>query len=287
MENERVQIDEKTAKLIEEMDKSLHNMEQSLGMDHPVVAKILDSYATLLRQNNLRPIDALNMEARAKKIRAKNNQAEAQKQTEGLASTVQEKHMSASQMRMVSLLLAGLLLIGFVAGGYQMYQWYGQAAAKASKQRDKSKSFKYVEVGGKNEEEPGTDPAEDPNATTTTAVDPATGSTTTTTTTTTQQVTNISVLELAERILKIKKLAKDNLVIGQDAEKEQDLRKAGDAYNEVIQQAQEMARIGKPVFTEEIAQCYEGYGRIAEANGQPDITQSCNENATEIRKRIQ
>ncbi len=45
-------------------------MEKALGPQHPSVAKVLDSYAALLRETG-RADEATKMEARAKAIRAK------------------------------------------------------------------------------------------------------------------------------------------------------------------------------------------------------------------------
>lgn len=311
MENEKVQVDEKTAKMIEEMDKSLRNMEQSLGMDHPVIAKLLDSYATLLRNNNIRHLDALNMEARAKAIRAKNNKEQAQKQSEGLAETKQEKHITASQMQIVSRVIAVVLAGGFLLGGYQMYQWFD-----AQKNKKAPKAFKGIQIvkslGKSGVEEIDKAPAEPidgmPSQTTTIdqskqeqtqetsvtqVVDPTqpnpdgTGTTSQVQTTTTTTTTKLNVLELGEKMRAVKELAKQRYAEGYEAEQAKDYPKASALYFEVVQNTQNSAQsLGRPVFSEDIAKCYEGYGRMAELDAHPEIARQCEQTAAEIRAHI-
>lgn len=299
MENEKVQVDEKTAKMLEEMDKSLKNMEQTLGMDHPVIAKLLDSYAKLLRQNNIRHLDALNMEARAKAIRAKENKEQAQKQSEGLAETKQEKHMSSDQMRMVSLGIAGLLACGFLYGGYQMYQWFEH-------QKDKkiTHTFKGIQinrskdgldqdqlpprtVGSQTQPEQGPDIEQDPNVSSSTESSTQTDEQGTTTSTTTTTTTKMNMMEMAEKMKAVKDFAKTKLADGQAAEQEKDYPKASALYFEVIQNVQNSAQtLGRPTFSEEIAQCYEGYGRMAELDAHPEIAEQCKQTAADVRAHI-
>lgn len=95
--------DEKTALLIEQTDKSLRQMEQNLGPDNPVIAQLLDTYAGILRQANVRHLDAINMEARAKAIRARHNipqptAAGAPRPSEELEFAAQPKSISARQV---------------------------------------------------------------------------------------------------------------------------------------------------------------------------------------------
>lgn len=120
-ENERKQLDEKTVLLIEQTDESLRKMEKTLGPDHPVVGKILDTYAKLLRQNNHRVLDAINMEARAKAIRAKHNQEESEAQAKVFEDGESEpKHqqrplMSAGRLKLffwvIVVILAGTVTV--------------------------------------------------------------------------------------------------------------------------------------------------------------------------------
>lgn len=111
-EGEKKEIDPKVAKLIEGTEESLRNMEKTLGPDHPVVAKILDTYAKLLRQHNYRIIDAINMEARAKAIRAKHNQEEADAQAKmiGTAARPVQQGMSTSKVKLI--VWAAALVVG-------------------------------------------------------------------------------------------------------------------------------------------------------------------------------
>ncbi len=297
MENEKVQVDEKTAKMLEEMDKSLKNMEQTLGMDHPVIAKLLDSYAKLLRQNNIRHLDALNMEARAKAIRAKENKEKAQKQSEGLAETKQEKHMSSDQMRMVSFGIAGLLACGFLYGGYQMYQWF-----EHQKDKKVSHTFKGIQInrskdGSAQDQEPqrtvesqtqleqSQESNQDPNVSTSTEAETNEQGTVTSTTTTT--TTRMNMMEMADKMKALKDFAKTKLADGQTAEQEKDYPKASALYFEVIQNVQNSAQtLGRPTFSEEIAQCYEGYGRMAELDAHPEIAEQCKQTAADVRAHI-
>lgn len=295
MENEKVQIDEKTAKMIEEMDKSLKNMEQSLGMDHPVIAKLLDSYATLLRQNKIRPVDALNMEARAKAIRAKNNQKEAQKQSEALSESVaQEKHMSASQLRLISQCVAGVIACGFLMGGYQMYKWFDTQKLKKSSKVNIIRGNRFVESRPRNmadalsantqletpPDQTSTSTEQNPSAPDNLGRQPAS-------TQNTPENSQNNNADLAAKTQELKNFAKDKLAQGQAAENEKDFPKASALYFEVVQMAQNTNNtLGKPLFTEEIARCYEGYGRMAELDAHPDIAKQCEQTAAEVRSHL-
>lgn len=296
MENEKVQVDEKTAKMIEEMDKSLKNMEHSLGMDHPVIAKLLDSYATLLKQNNIRHLDALNMEARAKAIRAKQNKVQSEKQSEGLAETKQETHMSADKMRMVSFGIAGLLACGFLFGGYQMYQWFD-----SQKNKKINHSFKGIQITKTRETSPtqqAQTQAEDESKQMPDDSDSSSVSSTETSTSVEQQGQTVStanpdapvrtnLMEMAEKMKAVKDFARQKLSDGQAFEQEKDYPKASAAYFEVIQNVQNSAQnIGRPTFSEEIAQCYEGYGRMAELDAHPEIAEQCKQTAADVRAHI-
>lgn len=115
-DGEKKSIDPKLALIIQQTEESIGKMEKSLGPDHIVVAQMLDTYAKLLRQHNYRVIDAVNLEARAKKIRAKHNQEEADAQAKKLGSTASGAQigMSATKIKVVvwtlALVLAGTLM---------------------------------------------------------------------------------------------------------------------------------------------------------------------------------
>ena len=113
-------IDEKTAHLLEQTEESLRKMERALGPDHAAVGKILDTYARLLRQNNYRVLDAINMEARAKAIRAKHNQQEAESQAklfdEQTAVAPSNVRATAATVKAIFWTLALIMVV--VIGGF-------------------------------------------------------------------------------------------------------------------------------------------------------------------------
>ncbi len=300
-------LDEKTGKLIEEMEKSLRNMEKSLGMDHPVVAKILDSYASLLKQNNIRHLDALNMEARARAIRAKHNQLEAEKQTQDIASLGQERRMSTAQIKLLSRAISICVLIAFTFGGFQVVGWFSNHSKKSAQLRGKdgkilssklpemekislvseaagktksqesvqensagAEQFPEGEFSGSDDGPPLKEQDDSVEKQRLAA-----------------RVQSLSVFELAEKMLKLKKLATRNLDIGLEAEKAKDFPKASSAYFEVISQVQHAPEdIGRPVVSEDIARCYEGYGRMAELDSKPELSQKCEEAAKWVRAQL-
>ncbi len=292
------QVDEKTAHLIEEMEKSLHNMEKSLGPDHMVVSKILDSYAKLLRQNNLRHLDALNMEARAKAIRAKHNQKEAEDQSKGLASPgKQQKVLTASQVKFTVWIFSTIVL-GFIAlqavdvikrSGNRLVKSHAGSPATSSLGKTETLGEKtQVEPG--NSVEPGAAAAEpgqsNQNTVSTETIeekDPDSGQTISRTTVKTVQ-SNLTVFELAHQMMAIKNMAKDKLKVGLEAEKEKDFPAATQAYFDVIKVVQDTPKtLGRQVSSEEIAQCYEGYGRMAELDGHSDIAKQYELAAASLR----
>jgi hypothetical protein len=64
-------MDKTTAEQLKATEASLKEAEKRLGTQHPDVADLLMKYAGLLRQVEGRTLDAVNVEARAKAIRAK------------------------------------------------------------------------------------------------------------------------------------------------------------------------------------------------------------------------
>lgn len=259
-------VDHKTARLIEEMEKSLHNMERSLGQDHLVIAKILDSYARLLRQNNLRHIDALNMEARAKAIRAKHNQKEAENQAKGLDPIVHtEKMVSSGQVRFALWLVSLVVLVGFVVGAFTVVRSvYQIPRAKHS-------------VPGANDLK---------LSTTYEDRDPQTGElqSTTTITTSNEPAKQMTIFEIASHLMRIKALAKEQLEIGRKAEKDKDFTAATAAYQAVIDAEEDSGKkLGRQAHSEEIAQCYEGYARMMEIGSDPQSAEAYQKQASFIR----
>lgn len=309
MENDKLKVDEKTARIIEEMDKSLRNMEQAMGPDHMVVAKILDSYAKLLRQNNIRHLDAVNMEARAKHIRAKHNQQEEKAQMEGLSNTApkQKRGMSVAQARVVVWCIAGVV---FCAIGYGAFE-----VIKGSSKNIKNVTHKFrtdkgeqddgnfvVDGEGKTVEDEGPrEPVTDESANT--PVTPrnagqevqTTPPTTTTTTTTTTTVTNsgdsesggMTVLEFAKKSLEVKNFAKEKVSEAMELEKNKDFPAAAQTYFSVISMAQQVsAQVGRPIYSESIAKAFEGYGRMAELDNHPEIAQQSEKAAADVRAHL-
>lgn len=134
-DGDRKPLDEKTALLIEQTEDSLRKMEKTLGPDHPVVGKILDTYARLLRQNNYRVLDAINMEARAKAIRAKHNQVEAEAQAKAFDEdpvlTAQSRpKVSANTLKLMFWLLALVLAGGITVSGMRTMHKVGKIEGK-------------------------------------------------------------------------------------------------------------------------------------------------------------
>lgn len=70
-------MDNSLARQLKEAELSIAQAEKELGPEHPELADRLMKYAALLRQADRRALDAVNVEARAKAIRAKIYAAEA------------------------------------------------------------------------------------------------------------------------------------------------------------------------------------------------------------------
>lgn len=297
MENDKLKIDDKTARLIEEMDKSLHNMEKSLGPDHPVVSKILDSYATLLRQNNIRHLDAVNMEARAKHIRAKNNQEQEKAQAQGLEPLKEQKRMSMTQARLLTWCVSGIALIGF---GFVTMD-----VLKASSKHVKAKKaeIKVLEEGTQvvpNSEVENPPPS--PTAVSPTELPVAQ----TSTGPSAEQIAeaairnmrppageqapsqeSVTVLQAGKRILDIKNYAREKVSEGMELERNKQFPLAAETYFTVIQNAQRASNeIGRPIYSEYIAKAFDGYGRMAELDNHPDIAQQSEKAAADIRSHL-
>lgn len=318
-------IDEKTSRLIEEMEKSLHKMEQSLGMDHPLVAKILDSYAQLLRKSNIRHLDALNMEARAKAIRAKQNQKEAKAQSVGLELQHQEKKaLSVSQLRVISWLVSLVVIVALgcasldivkktnlrinrkseaaaskserdlsdlpLLAGSDTEDSSGASASSADGSPDVSAAEPGAEKGAASQGRKGADDSSGSVTVTSVKRDPLTGQVLQKATLTTRPAADssqLTVLEIAERIVKLKRLAREMLAAGLAAEKESNYPKATECYLSVIKAAQAApAELGRPVYSEELAGCFEGYARMATEQSQPEIAREWKQAAADVRLQL-
>lgn len=297
MENDKPKIDDKTARLIEEMDKSLHNMEKSLGPDHPVVAKILDSYAKLLRQNNIRHLDAVNMEARAKHIRAKNNQQEEKAQSQGLAPLKAQKRMSMTQARLLTWGISGIALIGF---GYVTMD-----VLRASSKHVKAKKaeIKMLEEGTALVPHPESEGGNTPSATALTPTelpiaqpsdspsaeqlaDAAVRSLRPPANEPSSQ-NSVTVLQAGKRILDVKSYAREKVSEGMELERNKQFPAAAETYFTVIQNAQRASNeLGRPIYSEYIAKAFDGYGRMAELDNHQDIAQQSEKAAADIRSHL-
>ncbi len=292
-------LDEKTTRLIEEMEKSLHTMEQNLGPDHIVVSKILDSYAKLLRQNNTRHLDALNMEARAKAIRAKHNQLEAEKQSQGMDTDVAaEKVLTASKIRFTVWVLS-VVALGLIA--YFAFDAIKRSSQSLAKARVAAKPVKtegeIIRSDNRIDVSPSIEPANsDQNETSGSESSqglPAATSDNEQESSRYQEAAipplnnGMTMIEVAEKILKVKTLAKEKLEVGLEAEKQNDMNAAAQAYLDVVKQTQETSnKLGRQVCSEEIAQCFEGYGRMADLAGHTDIAKEYEKAAASIREHI-
>lgn len=255
-------LDPKTAKLIEEMEKSLHNMEKSLGPEHIVIAKILDSYARLLRNNGLRPVDAVNLEARAKAIRAKHNQEEAEKQSVSLGPIVhQKKKLRTSQAKMIVWLFCLLALAGLILIGMKTTRLSG----KHVKDSQSNLEFKTTYENR--------DPQSGELISKTTVTEPG-------------QVdsSKLTIFEIAGRLMQIKKLAKQQILVGRKQEKDNDLDAARETYRIVVDAEEDAAKtLGRQAHSIEIAECFERYAALIEQND-PDESVNCRNFAALCRR---
>jgi hypothetical protein len=346
MESEKPPVlDEKNARLLEEMEKSLQKMEQTLGKDHPVVGKILDSYAKLLRKNNLRHLDALNMEARAKAIRAKQNQKEAEAQSIGLTfepRPQEKKGLTLVQARVFAWALSLLIVVGLGFAAVDIIKKSDrlrEIAASRAKNHSTTRTVQIVDdtasrsAGNASDDASGNAASDESGNAAGDAGPPAavvgnaSGSAAGVTSSSPRLAgnagkpgndagngvrTQVVYLdnrrnpitmqpppespapvntsqnqispEVAAKISALKDLAREQLAIGLEAEKEKDYQKATNAYVEVARAAQSAPQqIGRPVYSEEIAQCFEGYARMAVVASHPDIAKEWEQAAVDIR----
>lgn len=302
------QLDEKTARIIEEMDKSLITMEKSLGPDHEVIAKILDSYAKLLRQNNIRHLDALNMEARAKHIRAKHNVEQDKSQSANLGSLKQEKKsMSVGQAKMVVYAICAVAVLGF---GILTMDTFKSSKKMNSEKARKLLEEKFGKRGGESAEAGAitdvTTPADGAEAN---PIDeavnksraealvaynkanyggvPSSGGETPGGPTSTSPDSAVVDEHKVELIAKVKSFAREKVAEAMEFERNKDFQNAANTYQSVIDFTQKnISQIGQPVFTESIAKAYEGYGRMAELNNQADIKEQADKFAGDIRSHL-
>jgi hypothetical protein len=307
MENDKVKLDEKTARNIEEMEKSLRNLEQAMGPDHMVVAKILDSYAKLLRQNNIRHLDALNMEARAKHIRAKNNQQEEKAQMEGLADLKPRKKssMSVAEARILVWCLAGVVTCVIGYGAFEVIKSSTKnikaISHKYRKSGDEDRSY-VVDKDGKTVEATNDAMESGPAAPTTinrNTEGPVTqeapeqvrretsSSSSSESSSGESQGQGMTVLEFAKKALEVKSFAKSRVAEAMELERNKDFPAAAQAYFSVITTAQQVsAQLGRPIYSESIAKAFEGYGRMAELDNHSDIAQQSEKAAADVRAHL-
>ena len=289
MENEKVQLDEKTARIIEEMDKSLKNMEQAMGPDHMVVAKILDSYAKLLRQKNIRHLDALNMEARAKHIRAKLNQQEDKAQSEGITTThAQTKSMSTGQARVLVWCVAAVVLSALAYGTYGVIRDTSKMKAGALRLRNSGAPTSMV--GDSNAAPLGTGKVEDvpQEAPTPQSIEQQVNQAAATTAPPQASAENeAAAAAIAKRTSEVKSFAKEKLAEAMQLESNKDFPAAAQTYASIINTAkQASSEIGRPIYSESIAQALEGYGRMAALDNHPDVAESSDKAAADVRSHI-
>lgn len=309
MENDKVKLDDKTARNIEEMEKSLRNLEQAMGPDHLVVAKILDSYAKLLRQNNIRHLDAINMEARAKHIRAKNNQQEEKAQMEGLAELKPRKKssMSVAEARILVWCLAGVVTCAIGYGAFEVIKSSTKnikaISHKYRKSGDEDQSY-VVDKDGKTVEATNDAMESGPAAPTTingNTEGPVTqdapeqvrretsssSSSSSESSSGESQGQGMTVLEFAKKALEVKSFAKSRVAEAMELERNKDFPAAAQAYFSVITTAQQAsAQLGRPIYSESIAKAFEGYGRMAELDNHSDIAQQSEKAAADVRAHL-
>lgn len=299
MDNDKVKIDEKTARIIEEMDKSLRNMEQAMGPDHPVVAKILDSYAKLLRQNNIRHLDAVNMEARAKHIRAKHNQQEEKAQMDGLTSAApRKKGMSMAQARILVWCVAAVVFGAIGLGAFEVIKGSSKNIKNVSKKfktaKDGDDSSFVVDADSNTVPVPQGDAGGSSNVASNPPLaqdrpssGPSMMESQTVTRTAPQQTESITVLEFAKKSLEVKSFAKEKVSEAMELERNKEFAAAAQAYFSVISMAQQVSsQVGRPIYSESIAKAFEGYGRMAELDNHPDIAQQSEKAAADVRSHL-
>lgn len=259
------ELDPKTAKLIDEMEKSLHNMEKSLGPDHLVIAKILDSYAKLLRQHKLRAVDSVNMEARARVIRAKHNQKEAEKQSKGLGPIVQqEKKLATSQVKAGVWIVCLLVAVGLFMIGTRTLNSSVNLLKKAEEDKKPPELVSVYE---------NKDPSTGEVVSKTTVTEPI------------QQNPKLTIFEIAGKLARIKTMAKQQLLVGQKQEKDGDLSAATSTYREVVEAEKEAGKsFGREAHSLEIAECFEHYAALIQKEDAEEA-QNCLRFAEICRKR--
>jgi hypothetical protein len=154
-ESEKKELDPKVALLLEQTEDSLRKMEKTLGPDHIVVAQILDTYARLLRQHNHRILDAINMEARAKAIRAKHNQEESEAQAAMIGSTNAKMQSLPVGKAKVFVWVVAVAVVGVL--GLTAFQTINTVAPKAAKlkelRREREEQHEKAQLQAQQEEE--------------------------------------------------------------------------------------------------------------------------------------
>lgn len=269
-ENERKELDAKTVLLIEQTDESLRKMEKTLGPDHPVVGKLLDTYARLLRQNNHRVLDAINMEARAKAIRAKHNQEEADAQAKvfsGVADAQKPKPrspLSAGRLKLFLWVIVAVLVGTVTVSGMRTAKTVGKhdAKTKTLKSSNLKKTAESSQVG------PGDSLTEAQGQATTEAEAPVEVPVDQSRPAAVEPIGE-DTDDIKEEIAQLAKHGREYAEAGNTADAEESFKTA-------ITIATQASRNGRPFASEELVLVFDQYATILESRG-------ANEKATVMR----
>lgn len=276
-ENDRQKLDEKTALLIEQTDESLRKMEKTLGPDHPVVGKILDTYAKLLRQNNHRILGAINMEARAKAIRAKHNQEEAEAQAKVFEDTSthkpiqrQQPGVSASRVRMFFWLVVIILVGTVTVSGMRTVKTVGKHDSA------KKKSLPSTEKTTTSAADP-TAPSDGPPPAAQTDLPTAQQPAPTQTPVKSGEQIDKEFADIKEEIAQLAKHGQEYAEAGNSADAEE-------AFKTAISTAGNASVPGRPFVSDELALAFDQYATILEARGESDKSSEMRNSAKGVRR---
>lgn len=258
MDKQESEIDEKVARLIEETEKSLRSMEQTLGPEHPVVGKLLDSYAKILRQNNVRLLDAVNMEARAKAIRAKHNKTaaakheaevplEAEGRTKGKAKT-----FSPTQLKFVGWIVAGIVISVMVLSVQKLMSSTAPVLEKADAKKT-------------------SDSAPDTHSYSVESVELKDSNGDVVKTLEVKRKDELSVMEYAKGLMHLKRKIVELRKEAHQKEKSGDYDGALDLYQDAVLRSQAgEVELGRRLINKDVVEAYEGYARMLRLQGKPE-----------------
>lgn len=283
--------EEKLQKLLDDSEKALQQVERSLGAEHEVVAKMLDTYAQLLRQNNIRYLDAINMEARAKAIRAKLNKTAAVQQASKLGEEFDRKRKESRQQAKRNEAILGILVVCLLLGGgivlYKSMQPKPDmdplAEAKLAQELlTEYRDNKAAELAKAKQAEESKEAMEEAaleggvNVQAMNAVADVK-----------RQVKKLTLVEYAQRAMRLKKEVKALVHRGQELFKLNQIQDAEDCFSAAIEKRdQAIQEVGKPISFEESAVAYEMKSDICRRKGDSAAAYDNLKEAENIRKQM-